>query len=504
MRGCSMRSNRIKRWMAFFLAVGMMFSSLISLSMSVNATETVESAVAGEDKELTPEEKQQKEYEEKLKKTYEIPIQTNELEGWPQAAGTYGDAAIVMDAESGAILYAKNMDKQEYPASITKLLTALLVYEYDAMDLFVEITPECQECLKSGYAHIGSDVGDVLTMDQAMHAMLLASSNDIAYAIGETVAKSQGKEYSWFLERMNERCEELGGVNSNFVNTNGVFDENHYSCALDMALIGKELFKYPEFFDVCQTLQYTIPASSASEEHVFQQKHEMLVPGYSAYTEYVIGGKTGYTTEAQNTLVTMADNGEMQLVCVVLYEYPGYVYTDTKALLDYGFENFERVSLDRGRELSSLDGLPENIYATLPAGITEKDLEQDILGDAAKANVRLTYMYNGHQVASYGAISNGMSTSSVEVEEAHPEETEEESVIGRKLKIVIIAVGVVFILFIGIMLYVKAQRRKRRRERMRRRREARRKAQMNDMTIERPERRVAARNHQQTKKRRED
>ena len=488
-----MKQNRIKRLLAVLMASGLIVSGLISNPVVVEATGTVEDSVSGEDKELTPEEKQQKEYEETLKKAYELPVQTNELEGWPQAVGTYGDAAIVMDAESGAILYAKNMDKQEYPASITKLLTALLVYEYDAMNLSVEITPECQECLGLGYAHIGSDVGDILTMDQAMHAMLLASSNDIAYAIGETIAKSQGEDYAWFIERMNQRCKELGGVNSNFINTNGVFDESHYSCALDMALIGKELFKYPEFFEVCQTLQYTIPASANSEEHVFQQKHEMLVPGYSAYAEYVVGGKTGYTTEAQNTLVTMADNGEMQLVCVVLYEYPGYVYTDTKALLDYGFDNFERVSLKGERELDSLDGLPDTISATLPAGIKENDLELDIFGDAA--NVRVTYTYEGHQVASYGAKSNGMNTSSVEVHEANQEEAE-DSGLGKIIKIAIIAVVIVFILLMTVILYVKAQRRKRRRERMRRRREARRRAQMNDMIVEHPERRIPSRNHQ--------
>ena len=489
-----MKENKRRRILAFLVALGLISANLHLPGNNVNAAEITGSESVQEDKELTPEEKQQKEFEEKLKKAYEMPVQTNQLEGWPQAAGTYGDAAIIMDAESGAILYAKNIDKQEYPASITKLLTALLVYEYDAMDLLVEITPECQECLKSGYAHIGSDVGDVLTMDQAMHAMLLASSNDIAYAIGESVAKSQGEDYAWFLERMNQRCEELGGVNSNFVNTNGVFDESHYSCALDMALIGKELFKYPEFFEVCQTLQYTIPASDTSEEHVFQQKHEMLVPGYSAYAEYVIGGKTGYTTEAQNTLVTMADNGEMQLICVVLYEYPGHVYTDTKALFDYGFENFERVSLDKGRGLASLEGLPDEMYATLPAGITAGDLEIDIFTDESSRNASVTYTYNGQQVAFYGATRNNMNVSSVEVQEVQQEE--ESSGLGKIVKIAIAVIAAAFIIFTAVILYVKAQREKRRRERIRRRREARRRAQMNDVNVQHPVRRAPSRKQQ--------
>lgn len=471
-----MRRDRMKRFLAGILAGGLAVSSMFVVPMTVNATETTAGTVAEDDKELTPEEKQQKEYEEKLKKAYELPVQSNELTDWPQAVGTYGDAAIVMDAESGAILYAKNIDKQEYPASITKLLTALLAYEYDVMDLSVEITAECQECLGLGYAHIGSDVGDVLTMEQAMHAMLLASSNDIAYAIGETVAKSQGEDYAWFLERMNERCRELGGVNSNFINTNGVFNESHYSCALDMALIGKELFKYPEFFELCQTLQYTIPASEHSEEHVFQQKHEMLVPGYNVYSENVIGGKTGYTTEAQNTLVTMADNGELQLVCVVLYEYPGYVYTDTQALLDYGFANFERVSLSGDNE-KEVKGLPEDIYITLPADITISDLKTEIVPGEIDGTSFLKYYYEDIQVSSYMADTNAVEEKVV-LQESLPEEKEQEEGISRVLKIAGIAAVVLIVVLAAVLSYARAKKERQRKERLRRKREARRRAEL--------------------------
>ena len=97
---------------------------------------------------------------------------------------------------------------------------------------------------------------------------------------------------------MNEICRELGGTNSNFVNTNGLHDPNHYTCARDMALIGRELFQYPDFFRIAQTPQYTIPASATTEEHVFQQHHKMLLPDNSDYYPYAIGGKTGYTSDA--------------------------------------------------------------------------------------------------------------------------------------------------------------------------------------------------------------
>ena len=101
-------------------------------------------------------------------------------------------------------------------------------------------------------------------MEQALYAMLLASSNEVAYAVGETVAKTQGEDYQWFIDEMNRKVEELGGTNSHFVNTNGVHEEDHYTCARDMALIAKELFDYPEFFTICQTTSYTIPASATT------------------------------------------------------------------------------------------------------------------------------------------------------------------------------------------------------------------------------------------------
>ena len=168
------------------------------------------------------------------------------------------------------------------------------------------------------------------------------SANEAAYAVGENVGKNAGYDYDWFIQKMNERVKELGGVNSSFVNTNGLHDENHYTCARDMALIGRELFKHPEFFEIVQTLEYKIPESKTVEEHVFQQKDKMLRPQNVNYYKYAIGGKTGYTSDALSTLITMADNGKMQLVCVVLRTHGKNVYPDTKNLLNYAFKNFKK------------------------------------------------------------------------------------------------------------------------------------------------------------------
>lgn len=406
-------------------------------------------------------------YQQQLEDTYKQEVQTNKLKEWPQAPGIYGDAGIVMDAETGAVLYGKNIDQQEYPASITKLLTALLAFEYCDMTEDVVITAESLTCLGDGYASIGLKEGNVISMEQALYAMLLASSNEVAYAVGETVAKTQGEDYQWFIDEMNRKVEELGGTNSHFVNTNGVHEDDHYTCARDMALIAKELFDYPEFFTICQTTSYTIPASATTEEHIFQQKHEMLVPGYSDYYEYAVGGKTGYTTEANNTLVTMADNGEMKLVCVTLKVFPGHVYSDTKALLDYGFSNFQHMAIDvEGSQ--GIEKILDTASVTIPSGFElsslKSDLEQVTGGNSTAI---LSYTYEDNPVGRLQVqVDKGAS-----FEEAGAQEEEEasDSGVGK----VLLVGAVVIVLILGILLlftaWCRRQRRRRRRGRRRRR-----------------------------------
>lgn len=391
--------------LAVILAI-MVFSVFTQPAAAAEPTETAASdakPAADAEEEKTEEEKKKEAYEKELQAVYQLPVQSNELEDWAQGPGTYGDAAIVMEAGSGAILYAKNIDAREYPASITKVLTALLAYEYGDMNSNVVITKEALSCLGSGYASIGMKEGNSIYMRQAMHAMLLASSNEVAYAVGETVAAGQGQSYDWFISQMNEKVKELGGVNSHFINTNGVHDENHYTCARDMALIGKELFAYPEFFETCRTQQYKIDGSATTEEHVFQQKHEMLIANNSEYYEKAVGGKTGYTTEAQNTLITMAEDGNLRLVCVVFKTYGGHVYSDTRALLEYGFQNFQKVSVLENEADKRVKNIPEDAYVCLPEGITFEMLDKEIEKIDGSSEAKITYLYQDMPVGTVTA-----------------------------------------------------------------------------------------------------
>lgn len=448
------------------LATSLMVAVLCACAQfPVSATGT-----ADREEELSEEEQAM---QEELEKVYEMPVQTNEVKGWPKGPGTYGEAAIIMEVGTGAILYAKNIDDHHYPASITKVLTALVALENGKLDDTVTMSHDSVAFLQPGDSSIGLKEGNQLTLEQALYATLLASANEGAYAVGESVGKNAGHDYDWFIQQMNQRCKELGGENSNFVNTNGLHDPNHYTCARDMALIGRELFKHPEFFEIVQTLNYTIPATDTCEEHVFQQKHKMLQPENSNYYKYAVGGKTGYTSDALATLITMADNGTTQLVCVVLRTHGGKNYPDTKALLDYGFDNFTKTEID-GNETSKDVGdiLTDEGggYVMLPKGVAFEDLELEILPDNKNnGEATLNYTYEGNLV---GTARAKLSDSYVDAHTAKIKETKEseagkEDQMSRGEKIFLAgAVALLVILIVAfVWLILKRKRRRRRRRR---------------------------------------
>ena len=405
------------------------------------AAETENQAVSEEaEKELTPEELEKKAEED----AYNMEIQSNSWKNWPQGPGTYGEAAIVMDAGTGSILYEKNIDAHEYPASITKVLTALIALKYGNLSDSVTFTNDCVSFMQAGDSSVGLKEGNVITLEQALYATLLASANEAAYAVAENVGKNAGQDYNWFIEQMNQECQKLGGKNSNFVNANGLHDDNHYTCARDMALIGREVWRYPEFLKMCHEQSYTIPASDTTEEHVFAQHHKMLIDVNKNYYEYAVAGKTGYTSNALSTLITMADNGNMKLVCVVLRTHGANIYPDTRNLFEYVFNNFQKISVtdekkpaevsefiqasERQAAEDEMTGENSNAvetesqtentdqsvssggneyqaledgYVLLPAGVTFDDVKykiEDVDENLGMGTIK--YTYDGHQVGS--------------------------------------------------------------------------------------------------------
>ena len=391
---------------------------IIAMILSMGMT-----AMATEEQELTPEEQAE---EEEKQRVYALPAQTADLTGWPEGPSTYGEAAIVMEAGTGAILYAKNIDTSYYPASITKILTALVAMENGNFGDPVSFSPDSVSFLEWGDAQIGMKEGNVITLEQALYAVLLASANEVSYAVGESVGKNAGYDYNWFIEQMNARCQQLGGMNSHFSNPHGLHNDDHYTCARDMALITREAFKHPEIFTIMQTLQYRIDASDTTEEHVFQQNHKMLFPQNPNYYEYAIGGKTGYTSDALSTLVTMADNGSMQLVCVVLKTHGVNIYPDTKNLLEYAFTNFGKASVaenESSEDVAEVLNAPDaDTRIILPNGVDFGDLEREIIPDSESVSEgTIEYRYGGNLL---GSARVALSQSYMDMLSASPEEEE--------------------------------------------------------------------------------
>ena len=262
---------------------------------------------------------------------------------WPSDVAVSADGAILMDSGSGAILYEKNSRQSYYPASITKILTALVIIENCNLDDTVTFSSAAVNTLEPGASILGARAGDQMSVRDCLYALLLQSANEVANALAEHCSGS----IEAFAELMNSKAASLGCVNSNFVNPSGLNDPDHYTCAYDMALIAQACFADPVFVEIDSTTWHDVPAGQLKqypEGWRYYAHHRMLKKNDSAYYSGIIGGKTGYTSLAGNTLVTCAQRDGMKLVTVVLNGHQTH-YSDTKALLDFGFQNFKSVAV---------------------------------------------------------------------------------------------------------------------------------------------------------------
>ena len=407
---------------------------------------------------------------------YDAVPETNGLENWPQGPHVYANSAIVMEMNSGAILYGKKINDKHYPASITKLLTALVALENADPDDEVYFSEDSVSFLEYGDASIGMRPGEILSMNDALYGMLLASANEVSYAIAESVGKKMGGGFETFIQKMNERCEELGCTGSHWTNANGLHDENHYTTAHDMALIGSAVYQFDKFREVTQTLNYTIPPTNlVNESRTFQQNHKMLWVGAHYSYDYCTGGKTGYTDQAKTTLVTMADNADMQLVAVVLYDFGNDAYIDTRAMFDYAYSNFSKISLKDQKLPEGVKSYEdEDAYIILPKSAQFSDVKAEVKEDSNKdGSGTVTFTYKGQEVGSVKAAIEKTEESSAAVLGKKKDKTTSTVVTGisKFMKIVIgVVIAVVILLIIIVVLanYRKQIRRRRRKKGKRR------------------------------------
>ncbi len=259
------------------------------------------------------------------------------------------ESAILIDATTGEILYEKNSKNKMYPASITKIMTVLLALENGNLDDTITFSHNAVYSIEPNSAHIAMQEGEQITLRQALYGILLRSANEVSNAVAEYVDGS----VTAFAQRMTQRAKELGCETTNFVNANGLFHENHYTSAYDMALIAKELLKQDAYREMMNATYYEIPPTNKQTEiRYLHGQHQMMNKNSIYYYEYTTGGKTGYVTEALNTLVTFAKKGDTELIAVVLKCNGAQHYVDTKSLFEYGFANYQTAKVLSAQDYS--------------------------------------------------------------------------------------------------------------------------------------------------------
>lgn len=344
---------------------------------------------------------------------------------WPEGVDIVSPSAIVMEVNSGTVLYDKNSDEVNYPASITKIMTAYLAVLNCSMDETVTFSADAVFKNEGDTSHIARDLDEQMTMEQCLYAVLLKSANECAYAVAEHVGQKLGGDYSTFIDLMNSTAKDLGCTNTHFNNPNGLPDENHWTSAHDMALIASAAYKNEAFRKIVGTGTYEIPPTNKHADPTpLSNDHQMLYPSRTRkyLYEYCTGGKTGFTDDAGNTLVTYAEKDGLTLVCVIMHSTNPQHYLDTTSLLDYCFNNFQAVNIaqnestisdeslkDKGilNNHQSFVSLDDSSYIVIPktASFSDAQSEMNMGGSEDGSVAAIHYTYAGHDVGSANIIA---------------------------------------------------------------------------------------------------
>lgn len=272
---------------------------------------------------------------------------------------TYSPACILIESSTGKIIYEKNAYEKLYPASTTKIMTAILTLENCELTDVATASYNSVYSIPAGYTNANIQVGEELTIDQLLHVLLIPSANDAAVVLAEHIAGSVDN----FANMMNEKAKELGCLNTHFVNPNGIHNENHYSTAYDLALIGKYAYENNIIKSIVSKQSYSLPKNT---NHPLYNTTNALLKNSSKYHyEYANGFKTGYTDAAGYCIIATASKDGIDLICVILkgeYLADGTATRESDCinLFNYGFENYKSVKLlnegDIVRTISVLNG----------------------------------------------------------------------------------------------------------------------------------------------------
>ena len=311
--------------------------------------------------------------------------------GWPEPPEITSEAAVVIEASTGSVLYNKNAYDAYHPASTTKLMTSLLAIEQCPLSDTVTCSRDSVESMGWDTSRIGLVAGESIDMENALYAILLASANEVSYAVGEHV----GGTMENFVALMNQRAKDLGCVNTHFVNPHGLDHEDHYSCPYDLALIARKAIEYTTFRRVSGSYNHKIPETNKNDARWISNTHPFIKK--NVVYKGVFAGKTGTTSQAGSCLVTCAEQNGMTVICAIMKApNSSTVQADTKKLLDYTFQNFKLTPL-AASESSTKNAFPilfedeealisdvasplsvSNTSLVLPEGISYNDLTRKV------------------------------------------------------------------------------------------------------------------------------
>lgn len=385
---------------------------------------------------------------------------------WPEEISVNSPNAIVMEMNTGTILYDKNSKEARYPASITKIMTTMLALENSELNEMVTFSDEAIDNTEG--SGIARDYGEQMTMEDCLYAIMLESANECAYAVAEHISGS----IEAFADLMNAKAKELGCVNTNFVNPHGLHDDNHYTCCYDMALIAKAAYENETFRIITSTKARMIPPTNKHAEETPLQNHNKLLHRYQKGNyvyEYCTGGKTGYTTNANATLVTFAEKDGMALVCVVMNTDGVSEWTDSRALFDYCFDNFQLLNVsenETGYEVqkevnaNSLSGNPpfveldKNACILLPKTVEFAEAESEVTLNREVSNIAgtISYSYAGRSVGKADIVTTGAVIEEYVFDNQIENAAEEEETIQLKPSTIVAIAAMICLLIVMLLL----------------------------------------------------
>ena len=275
-------------------------------------------------------------------------------------------AAIVMNIDTGDILYEKKPHERMYPAGITKVMTALLAVENTNVNDTIKISDSVMSQLSENSSVVGYKLGEVITVRDALYAIMFSASSDASLALSEYMAGSSSE----FAELMNNRAQELGCADTHFTNPTGVHNEDMYASCYDMAIIGRTAYQYPEYRNLISALSYTMNPTNMSDERTLWTENLFLYGSSSYYYKYSTGGKTGFTDNALYTLLSYAEKDGSRLICVVMRcDTSVDTFKDSQKLFDFCFDNYRLCkpteNYDINSEINKNSDILSNYYGDL-------------------------------------------------------------------------------------------------------------------------------------------